>query len=174
MQSSSAGSFDADRCNPSLATARGGSTLARSSMLSRIGDRTRSKAQHIMVSSEASKRLRVLVVDDDPVVCDTMRLVLRGSGFVVAVVAEARQTLARALHFQPDVALVDGYLDGMTGVDVVRALRGEPASRAIRIVALSGVAERTLLEDMRRAGADAFLTKPASLDTLLATIRPQP
>ena len=127
-----------------------------------------------MVSSGASKRLRVLVVDDDPVVCETMRFVLRGSGFVVAVVTEARQALARALDFQPDVALVDGYLDGMTGVDVVRALRGEAASRAIRIVALSGATERTLLEDMCRAGADAFLTKPASLDTLLATIRPQP
>ncbi len=125
-----------------------------------------------MVASASGNRLRVLVIDDDPVVCETMRLVLRGSGFVVEVVSEASRALAAALAFRPDVALVDGHLDGMTGVDVVRALRGEPASSAIRIVALSGSEERTLLAEMKSAGADAFLTKPASLDALLASLRP--
>jgi PAS domain S-box-containing protein len=115
--------------------------------------------------------LRILVADDNADAADLLREVLELHGHTVEVVGSGTAALDVAARTLPDLALLDIGMPGMSGLDVARRLRAAPASRAIRLVALSGWGTQ---EDRARsvdAGFEVHLTKPVELKALLELVR---
>ena len=116
-------------------------------------------------SDPAPRRLRILVVDDNPDIRATLHDLLEMQGHQVDVAEDGPQAIERVLTLRPHVALVDIGLPGMDGCAVARTLRQDPAMRT-RLVAMTGYGQA---EDRRRAldaGFDAHVVKPVELDEL--------
>jgi signal transduction histidine kinase len=109
----------------------------------------------------------VLLIEDNEDGREMMATMLAVHGFPVVQAADGLQGVAQALQQVPDAALVDIGLPGIDGYEVARRLRADPATRAIRLIALTGYG---LEEDQRRvleAGFDQHLVKPVAIDLLL-------
>jgi len=111
--------------------------------------------------------LRILLVDDDP----ALRMLLRTT-FEVAdvelVEAESAEEARRAIEREhPSVVVLDVNMPGMTGMELCRELKGNPKTRAIPVVLLTG-SEGGTAAAAKKAGADAFVLKPFSPLELLA------
>ena len=109
----------------------------------------------------------VLVVDDDPDVARFVEVNLRSAGYQVLVASNGEEALERAVQLRPDLVLLDVMMPGMTGYDVCRKIRENPATGILPVVmvtALDPAQERIKGLD---AGADDFLTKPVNKTELL-------
>lgn len=112
---------------------------------------------------------RVLVVDDERAVRDSVRRILEFEGFDVLVAAEGGEALAQARQAAPDLVVLDVMLPGPDGVSVCRILRDEGSDvPVLMLTARDAVGERVAGLD---AGADDYLTKPFALEELLARVR---
>jgi two-component system OmpR family response regulator len=113
--------------------------------------------------------VRVLVVDDEPNIVDVISMALRYQGFAVASAANGRDALAAVSDFKPHLMLLDIMLPDMEGFDVAKRLGGERAD--LPIIFLTA---RDATEDKVRgltSGGDDYVTKPFSLEELVARIR---
>lgn len=115
--------------------------------------------------------IRVLIVDDHPIVRDGLRSVLerRADIIVVGEADNGRDAVSRALHLQPDVALVDLDIPQLDGVGVVKELRRSLA--ACRCVVLTMHDDDRHIFDAIAAGAAGYLVKGASGDDIERAIR---
>jgi two-component system OmpR family response regulator len=125
----------------------------------------------IELMSEAAEQeeLRILVVDDEPNILDVISMALRFQGFKVGTAENGREALAAVRSFQPHLMLLDIMLPDMEGFEVARRLGAERAG--IPIVFLTA---RDTTEDKVRGltmGGDDYVTKPFSLEELVARIR---
>ena len=123
-----------------------------------------------MTTKAAPARIRVMIVDDHPLVRSAVRQGLSVPGLdVVGEAANAEDALALAPQLRPDVLLLDIELPGMDGVALVRELA--PRLPDTRIVMLTASREdRQVLEAMR-FGAVGYLTKDLSVDGLARAVR---
>ena len=112
--------------------------------------------------------LRVLYAEDNEVNVELVRQVVQLRPSVVfAVAMNGASALVRARHDPPDLMLVDMNLGDMTGVELARALRKEPATQGIRLVALSADALPEQIAAAIAAGFESYLTKPINFRDLL-------
>lgn len=110
--------------------------------------------------------LRVLVVDDNQDAADSLALLLGSSGHVARVAYSAREALALARQFSPQIAFLDIGMPEMSGHDLARALRADPAFAGLRLVALTGWGEESDRARSKEAGFDLHVTKPIDTATL--------
>ena len=113
----------------------------------------------------------MLLVDDYPDAREMYREYLVFSGFDVAEASSGREAIEMANDIQPDIILMDLSLPGMDGWEATRLLKAQPVTENIPVVALTGHALAGHSEDARRAGCDAFITKPCLPDALVEAIR---
>ena len=112
--------------------------------------------------------VKVFVIDDDPTMVTLLHTLLELEGYQVATAENWTDIAGAAMKAKPDIVLMDYFLPGTDGREVLRALRSTPGYEHISIIMTSGMdREHECLE----AGADAFLLKPYSPDHLLETIR---
>jgi two-component system, OmpR family, KDP operon response regulator KdpE len=111
---------------------------------------------------------RVLVVDDEPQILRALRATLRGAGYTVDTAATAEAALTAAATFPPEAVILDLVLPDGNGTDVCRELR--TWSKA-PVIVLSAVGEERQKIAALDAGADDYVTKPFSVDELLARLR---
>jgi two-component system KDP operon response regulator KdpE len=111
---------------------------------------------------------RVLVVDDEPQLLRALAINLRARHYEVFTAATGTAALAEAAAHNPDLVVLDLGLPDMDGVEVVRGLRGWSTAG---IVILSGRAASAEKVQALDAGADDYVTKPFSVDELLARLR---
>ena len=104
----------------------------------------------------------VLVADDDPDVRDLVIFKLEQSGFEVTAAEDGPEALAAAKQHLPDVAVLDISMPGMSGLDVCRMLRADPATARMLIVMLTARAQETDVDKGFTAGADDYIVKPFS------------
>jgi CheY-like chemotaxis protein len=109
---------------------------------------------------------RVLVIEDNVDAAESLAELLRLEGHEVEVAPDGRSGLARARALAPEVVLCDIGLPDLSGYEVARALRAEPATRGARLVAVSGYAQREDRDRALAAGFDAHVAKPVPLETL--------
>jgi len=112
---------------------------------------------------------RVLVVDDEDSITDLVATALRYVGFEVAVAANGRQALERAATFRPELVVLDVMLPDLDGFEIVRRLRADGVR--VPIVFLTA---RDATEDKVAGltiGGDDYVTKPFSLEELVARVR---
>jgi two-component system nitrate/nitrite response regulator NarL len=123
------------------------------------------------MGADKRPRGRVLVVDDDPLICDVVASTLAEHGYPTRRAANAREALYLVEREVPDVVLLDVHLPDISGYQVCRRLRDDYGD-SIGIILISG--ERK--ESMDRAaglllGADDYMVKPLMLDELLARVQ---
>jgi len=111
---------------------------------------------------------RVLVVDDEPQILRALQLKLRGAGYAVDTATTAADALAAAAMRPPDAVILDVLLPDGRGTDVARELRGWSTAPILVLSAVGDEAEKVAALD---AGADDYVTKPFSVEELLARLR---
>ncbi|HWB38235.1 MAG TPA: response regulator [Rugosimonospora sp.] len=112
--------------------------------------------------------IRVLIVDDEPQILRALRINLTARQYQVSVAADGAGALRQASDAHPDLVVLDLGLPDLDGVEVIRRLR---AWTPVPIVVLSGRADSSDKVAALDAGADDYVTKPFSIDELLARIR---
>ncbi|WP_370616731.1 response regulator transcription factor [Mumia sp. Pv 4-285] len=113
--------------------------------------------------------MRILVVDDDRAVRDSLRRSLEFNGYAVDVASDGAEALARVPMINPDAIVMDVMMPRLDGLDATRALRAAGNDVPILVLtAKDAVDERV---DGLDAGADDYLTKPFALAELLARLR---
>lgn len=110
--------------------------------------------------------MRILLVEDDDAIREMLsrRLVLRGHAVELAADGETGLAMIRASP--PEVVLLDHGLPGMTGWDVARALRADPAFATLPVIALTAHAGEPSRREAMAAGCTTFLSKPVDMKAL--------
>lgn len=113
---------------------------------------------------------RIMVVDDNEDAAQTLSALLGMGGHPIALAYTGREAIALAKSFQPEVSFVDIGLPDISGLEVARALRAEPALQNTRLVALTGWgSEKDRLASLA-SGFDFHITKPATLEAIKAIL----
>lgn len=113
----------------------------------------------------------VLVVEDEAALATMLRYNLEKQGFRVEEAADGQEALTRIAETRPDLVLLDWMLPAMSGIEVCRQIRRGAATRDLPVIMVTA---RTEDQDAVRGlntGADDFVTKPFSIDSLLARMR---
>jgi len=140
---------------------------------SAAADRAIRRPQPILGPVSSSERLRgrrILVVDDQADVAETLALLLETIGYEVEVAHDGPAALARVEAAAPDLVLLDIGLPGMSGHDVCRAIRRQPRGAELRVVALTGWGQDSGRQKSIEAGFDAHLVKPVDPAVLHRTL----
>ncbi len=116
---------------------------------------------------------RILVVDDDPVICEVVRLSLALEGLDVATVGDGTAALAHLRQHPVDLVLLDRRLPGMDGLEVLSAIRADPATAEVSVVLVTGVDGTARAIEGLDTGADDYVVKPVEPDELAARVRAQ-
>jgi two-component system KDP operon response regulator KdpE len=111
---------------------------------------------------------RVLVVDDEPQILRALAINLRARGYDVDLAPSGEDALRLAADLHPDVVILDLGLPGISGIDVIRGLRGWSSVPIIILSAREAEADKIAALD---AGADDYVTKPFGAGELLARLR---
>jgi CheY-like chemotaxis protein len=113
----------------------------------------------------------ILVVDDYQDAREMYAEYLQFTGFRVAEAKNGNEAVEQALALLPDLILMDLSLPGMDGWEATRVLKADSRTRNIPIVALTGHALAGSSEGAKKAGCDAFVTKPCLPDDLVVEVR---
>ncbi len=113
--------------------------------------------------------IRVLVVDDEPSLAELLSSVLRYEGWDIAVAGDGSSAVRTAREFKPDAVVLDVMLPDFSGFEVLRRLRAElPHVCVLFLTARDAVEDRVA---GITAGGDDYVTKPFSLEEVLARLR---
>ncbi|HRY24157.1 MAG: response regulator [Geminicoccaceae bacterium] len=113
----------------------------------------------------------ILVVDDEPGIRLYLKRLLGTDGFTVQTAADGDEALASIEAAPPDLVLLDVMVGGRDGYEICEAIKRDPEKRAIKVCMLSAKSRAIEIEKGMAMGADAYLTKPFSMDELRATVR---
>jgi CheY-like chemotaxis protein len=111
----------------------------------------------------------ILVVDDEPAILDMISELLGYEGYQVVTTSQGSVALTRAKDDPPALILLDLMMPGMSGWQMIAALKASPQTRAIPIVVLS--ARRDLSAIASDLGIATYLAKPFDIDELIAVVR---
>jgi len=109
---------------------------------------------------------RVLIVDDNADLAETLAQIVVGWGHEVAIAGDGPSALELVRNFQPDAALIDIGLPGVTGYEIARRIRADVFDRDLHLVAITGYGRPEDRDAARAAGFDAHMTKPVALNRL--------
>ena len=112
---------------------------------------------------------RILVVDDEPSILETVGGVLRDEGYEIDTASTARSAMSTAIASRPDMMVLDVMLPDFDGLEIARRLRAD--GHAVAILFLTA---RDTVEDRvhgLRIGGDDYMTKPFSLEELVERVR---
>jgi CheY-like chemotaxis protein len=116
-----------------------------------------------------SERPVILVVDDDAPILLLMRNLLREFGFEPVAAGSGAQALDEVQRRKPDLILLDRNMPGMSGDEVLAAMRGQDALSSVPVLMLTG--EPMEPDEIRRVGANAAVLKPFDVPALVQMIR---
>jgi CheY-like chemotaxis protein len=109
----------------------------------------------------------VLIVEDSHPTYELYSEILASAGYAVVGADSGQDAYESARRLQPDLIVMDYELKGIDGAEATRLIKGDPTTRDIPIVMVTGKVGAEHLARARGAGSDSFLMKPCSLDQLL-------
>ncbi|ESQ79135.1 response regulator [Asticcacaulis sp. YBE204] len=110
--------------------------------------------------------LRVLVVDDNEASALTLMWAVESWGDEVRACHDGRSALDLAREFHPDIVLLDIGMPGMDGLEVCAALRADPNTAHVKIIAQTGWGDSKMRQRTAEAGFDLHLVKPVNFEVL--------
>ena len=114
------------------------------------------------------RQARILVVDDEPRYVWTMRVNLEARGYEVLVARDGREALSTVISQEPDLVILDIRMPEVDGYEVCRRIR---EFSAVPIIMLTALAQEANLIKGLSMGADDYVTKPFSIEVLMARVR---
>ena len=114
---------------------------------------------------------RILIVDDEPDLVETIQLALEIESYETLVAYDGYRGLDRARNERPDLIILDVMLPGMNGYKVCRLLKFDEKYKRIPVIMLTAEAQEKDRRTGEETGADFYMTKPFSVDKLLAKVR---
>lgn len=118
--------------------------------------------------NESGSRQKVLVVEDEPSLVDTLQYSLTRQGYDVVVSSDGAQALEVARRERPDLVVLDVMLPSMDGFEVCRILRQEMSAPILMLTARTDEVDKVVGLEV---GADDYLTKPFSMRELTARVK---
>ncbi|HVL92873.1 MAG TPA: response regulator [Acidimicrobiales bacterium] len=109
----------------------------------------------------------ILVVDDDPVIQQLLRVSFEMEGYEVITASDGVAGLERARAERPDLLILDVMMPRMNGIEVARALKSDPGTASIPILMLSAKAQAADVSAGGASGVDDYVTKPFDPEVLL-------
>lgn len=118
-----------------------------------------------------AKRRRVLLVEDEPSIAEAIGFLLTRDGCEVTTLADGTGVLAMLRRQPVDALILDLMLPGASGLEVLAAIRADPALAALPVLMLTAKGQPHDREAAARAGADRFMTKPFANAEMVAEVR---
>lgn len=112
--------------------------------------------------------MKILIADDDPQILRALRVTLSARGYEVVTAQNGTEAINAAIEHHPDIFMIDLGMPELDGMHVIQALRGWTQAPILVVSGRTGAADKV---DALDAGADDYVTKPFSIDELLARIR---
>jgi CheY-like chemotaxis protein len=126
----------------------------------------------VATHSFADEPIRVLVVDDNVDITQSLSRALRSLGYRVETAGDGLDAIETAVKFRPNVVVLDLMLPILSGWDVARTLRSVALFARPKLIALSGLGAEQHRAASRSAGFEHHLTKPVSLSKLQLLLGP--
>ncbi len=123
-----------------------------------------------MEDAAKMEKNRILIADDNPTNVELLEAYLGEVDCQVAVAVDGRDTLDKVSHFQPDLILLDIMMPKLSGFEVCKTLKGNPATKGIMILMVTALNELGDIERAVAAGCDDFLSKPVNKIELLKRV----
>lgn len=120
--------------------------------------------------NDLSARRRVLVIDDDHDVADSLVIFLETFGASVRAAYGGEDGVAAVQEFRPELIFLDLGMPKIDGYETARRIRALPEGRSVKLVALTGWGQGQIQDRARDAGFDCQLTKPAGIEELQALL----
>ena len=126
------------------------------------------KDNNIPTDALESGKRKVLLVDDDPDLVDTVHRALQDDGrFEVRIASNGFDAGMMVKEYRPDLIILDVMLPDINGKEVCHRVRADAAMEDVRIICISGMVEDDKVQELKLAGADDFLPKPFDVDVLI-------
>ena len=116
-------------------------------------------------------RKRILLVEDEPNIVESLRFILEQAGFEIDVASDGAAALTRIGSDNPDAVVLDIMLPGMNGFDVLRTIRGDTKLVGLPVIVLTAKGQPTDRKMAETMGATAFITKPYSNAEVIECVR---
>jgi CheY-like chemotaxis protein len=110
-------------------------------------------------------------VDDDPMVGELSRDLLTDAGYTVTLVQDSMQAIPTIKAQMPRLIVTDIMMPGISGMDICKAVKSDPALKNIKIIVVSGKSYQVEKQRAFQFGADFFLQKPYNVDTFSSTVK---
>ena len=114
---------------------------------------------------------KILIADDNLTNVELLEAYLGDMDCEIAVAADGRETLEKVAEFQPDLILLDIMMPKLSGFEVCKTLKKDPATRQIMILMVTALGEPGDIERAVACGCDDFLSKPINKLELLSASR---
>ena len=114
---------------------------------------------------------RILVVDDDPSILDSMEIALTLQDYAVETTTKGEETFSKIESFKPDLIFMDVYLSGMDGREICKQIKENDKTKHIPVIIFS--ANRSMKSVFEESGANDFIGKPFNMDELYEKIKTQ-
>ena len=108
--------------------------------------------------------VKLLVIDDDLTVCDFLRCFFSQRGYRVFIAADGKQAVFIVKEKRPDIILLDIKMPGPSGIEILQRIRG--IDKNSKVIMMSAVNEKIVIELTAKYGAVGYITKPFSLEKL--------
>lgn len=112
----------------------------------------------------------ILIIDDNPINLKLEKVLLAMEGYEIRTATDAEEALKLLETFRPRLILMDLQLPGMTGLELTRKLKSDPANKNIIILAVTAYAMKGDKEKALAAGCDGYITKPIDTKTMPTVI----
>ena len=105
-------------------------------------------------------KMTVLVIDDDPVILELLRVNFEIEGFDVICATDGEEGLSRAQSEHPDIVISDIMMPRRDGLQLLRDLKSDPDTEDLPVILLSAKAQKAEVQQGLDLGADDYITKP--------------
>jgi CheY-like chemotaxis protein len=120
--------------------------------------------------SAADRPARILIAEDTPQAAELLEAFLAGHEYELAFAADGEQTLQKVASWKPDLILLDVMMPRISGFEVCKRLRADPATRDVAILMITALDQHSDVERAVEAGTDDFLSKPITKAELLRRV----
>jgi len=114
---------------------------------------------------------RVLIADDNVQGAELLEAYLSGCGYDLRTAADGEQTLREVAAWQPDLILLDIMMPRLSGFEVCKRLRADPATQDVGVLMITALDQPSDMDRAVDVGADEFLSKPIKKSELLLRVR---
>lgn len=123
-----------------------------------------------MAEKPAATKNRILIADDNPTNVELLEVYLSDIDCLTAVAVDGQDTLNKVESFWPDLILLDVMMPKLSGFEVCKKLKSNPATRGVMILMVTALNELGDIERAVNAGTDDFLSKPVNKLELLKRV----